>query len=579
MIEAGSDAESYNYKVPCFHAFASEEREMSWDFFVHHYSKDEARDWKYREEPGGVFYPRAGTLGGCTAHNAMITIVPHDEDWDYIAEHTGDDSWRAENMRQYFAKIEDCHYRDPEGWPKPKGHGFDGWLGVNAVDPAIAFKDRVIIATVMDAWRSTLGKFGWLHRMLERFLHFFITRDDPNDARNAARVEGMTVVPLATTAKGRRNGTRERILAVQKDHRDTFHIKMNHLATRVLFDENKRAVGVECREGKHLYRADPHAAEAPSYQTRTYRCRREVILSGGAFNTPQLLMLSGIGPKEHLESEEIGIECLVDRPGVGSNLQDRYEVSVVSTVTSDFELLKDATFTAPAEGEPGDPCFQEWNEHGTGVYTSNGTVAAIIKRSRKDLEVPDLFIFGLPGSFKGYYPGYSKDLEKRRDYFTWAILKAHTANRGGTVRLKSSSPFETPDVNFHYFEEGTDRAGDDLQSVVEAVEYVRAMNDGNRWIASEIEPAQKAPRGDRDAIAAWIRNNAWGHHASCSCPMGKESDRDAVVDSRFRVIGTQGLRVVDASVFPRIPGLFIVTPIYMISEKAADAIIADAKTN
>src|SRR4051812_12940256 len=77
LIEAGSDPESYLYQVPCFHAYSSEEQEMSWDYFVHHYTKDEERDPKYRADRGGVFYPRAGTLGGCTAHNAMITMVPH----------------------------------------------------------------------------------------------------------------------------------------------------------------------------------------------------------------------------------------------------------------------------------------------------------------------------------------------------------------------------------------------------------------------------------------------------------------------------------------------------------------------
>jgi choline dehydrogenase len=575
LIEAGSDPETYLYKVPCFHAFSTEEPEMAWNYFVHHYSEKEDRDWKYRPERGGVFYPRAGTLGGCTAHNAMITIVPHDSDWDHIAQQTGDESWRAANMRHYFEKVENCHYRDPGGWPKPKGHGFAGWLHVNAVDPTIAFRDRVIIQTVMDAWRSTLGKFGWLRRMLLRIILFYITRDDPNDARNSAMVEGMTVVPLATTKDGRRNSTREYIRKVQEKHRDTFHIRMNHLATRVILDGDNRAVGVECWEGKHLYRADPNAAGEPDYVKREYRCTREVILAGGAFNTPQLLMLSGIGPKDHLEGK--GIECLVDRPGVGINLQDRYEVSVVSTVTRDFELLKDATFKPPETGQQGDPCFQEW-EQGSGVYTSNGTVAAIIKRSKKKKErpLPDLFIFGLPGRFEGYVPGYSKELEKRKNYFTWAILKAHTENRGGTVRLKSSNPRETPDVNFHYFEEGTDLAGRDLESVVEAVRYVRAMNEGNSWIAEEVKPG---PGVSDEGLGDWIRNNAWGHHASCSCQMGKATDLNAVVDSRFRVIGTKGLRIVDASVFPRIPGFFIVTPIYMISEKAADVIIEDAANN
>src|SRR5436190_15910059 len=258
---------------------------------------------------------------------------------------------------------------------------------------------------------------------------------------------------------------------------------MNNLATRVILDADTRAAGVICWEGKNLYRADPKATEAPSYQTKEYRCSREVILAGGAFNTPQLLMLSGIGPKEHLET--IGIECLVDRPGVGGNLQDRYEVGVVSEMKRPFTLLEKATFKSPAEGVPGDPCFEEWLKGG-GVYTSNGAMAAMILKSDSGKEDPDLFIFALPGDFHGYYPGYSGLIEARRDALTWAIVKAHTNNTAGTVRLRSNDPLERPDIDFHYFEEGNDASGDDLQSVVKAVRLVRSMNKGNEQFAREV---------------------------------------------------------------------------------------------
>jgi choline dehydrogenase len=165
------------------------------------------------------------------------------------------------------------------------------------------------------------------------------------------------------------------------------------------------------------------------------------------------------------------------------------------------------------------------------------------------------------------------DIEKRKDHLTWAIVKAHTNNSAGIIRLKSNDPLETPEIKFHYFEEGNDEKKEDLDAVVTAVKLVRKMNKGNRAIQEEITPGPKF--GD-DRIPEWVNSRAWGHHASCSCQMGPKDDPDAVVDSRFRVIGTKGLRIVDASVFPRIPGFFIVTPIYMISEKAADVIIEDA---
>jgi choline dehydrogenase len=563
LLEAGSDPETYLYQVPCFHAYSTEEKEMAWDFFVHHYSKDEERDSKYRPERGGVFYPRAGTLGGCTAHNAMITVYPHDSDWDGIAKLTGDDSWRAGNMRQYFQRLENCTYCDVSEASK-NGHGFAGWLNTSIVDPKLAIGDVQIVETVMDAALRG-GCAGIIERVFSRRkLHF-----DPNDQRNTG-AEGLTSrIPLAT-ANGKRNGTREFIRRVQKEYPDRLTVQMDTLVTRVLF-EGDRAVGVECLQGKHLYEADPNAASATPPKQVEYGCTREVILAGGAFNTPQLLMLSGIGPKAHLE--EMGIACRLDRQGVGRNLQDRYEVGIVSKTKREFALLRGATFKPPAEGEPGDDCFREWLK-GVGMYTSNGAIVALITRSKRSRPDPDLFIFALPGKFHGYFPGYSAEIERSKTFLTWAILKAHTNNTNGEVRLASSDPRQRPYINFHYFDESNDPDGQDLESVVNAVMLVRQMNKNNDALQEEQMPGDGVGN-DREEIGKWVADNAWGHHASCSCRMGTPDDPMAVVDSRFRVLGTKGLRIVDASVFPRIPGFFIVTPIYMISEKAADVILED----
>ncbi len=547
---------------------------MAWNFYVHHYDTEEDRDKEKYVEGKGILYPRAGTLGGCTAHNAMITVVPHDSDWDDIAHRTNDESWHADNMWKYWQRVERCQYRraPKPGESDPARHGFSGWLGTSKVDPSIAFGDRNVATTVLSSLFHAERRF-WYRGFFRRILRWLFTGDDPNDERNRAAVEGVTTtIPLATT-NGKRNGTREFIRSVMEKHPDRLILKMGNLATRVILDENKRAVGVECREGKNLYRAGPNAAKQPQYETKEYRCAREVILAGGAFNTPQLLMLSGIGPKAHLEDPKIGIKCLVDLPGVGSNLQDRYEVGVVSAMKHSYSMLEGATFRGPGPGVPADPPFKEWLR-GKGVYTSNGAMAAMILKSDRVKLDPDLFIFALAGNFHGYFPGYSDLIETRKNSLTWAIVKAHTNNNAGTVRLLSKNPLETPKIDFHYFEEGTDKTGDDLESVVKAVKFVRSMNAGNAEIDREIFPG---PEVHDDGLAKWIRNNAWGHHASCSCKIGRTDDPNAVVDSRFRVIGTKGLRIVDASVFPKIPGFFIVTPIYMISEKAADVIVEDAQ--
>ncbi len=572
LIEAGQQPQSAAYSVPVFHPFASEAPDMSWEFFVRHYADgaQSRRDTKFVEKQDGVFYPRTGTLGGCTAHNAMITVYGHNSDWNHIAELTGDTSWSADNMRTYFERLERCGYvkKPASGHANPTRHGYDGWLSTTGPDLKLAFGDEELLDTVLGAiretWREHVGGSPGDDLLPQ----------DPNDWRTP-QYEGLCFAPLATSG-GRRTSTRELLLGVRDAHPDRLVIHQSNLATRILFDEHQRAIGVECWEGEHLYQADPNAVDQPQvdedYTVKQYHCTREVILCGGAFNSPQLLMLSGIGPKAHLE--QLGIPCRVDRPGVGSNLQDRYEVGVVAAMQRDWKVLDGATFKPPLPNEPGDLAYQQW-EKGEGVYTTNGAVLAVIKKSVPERPDPDLFMFALPGNFRGYYPGYANDVERTKNYLTWAILKAHTNNTAGTVRLKSASPLERPEITFRYFGEGNDGQGTDLQSVVEGVKFVREVNKRNGAIAQELLPGGALATDEQ--VAQFVKDNAWGHHASCSNPMGPASDPNAVVDSAFRVYGTQGLRIVDASVFPRIPGFFIVTPIYMIAEKASDVILAAAR--
>jgi choline dehydrogenase len=143
------------------------------------------------------------------------------------------------------------------------------------------------------------------------------------------------------------------------------------------------------------------------------------------------------------------------------------------------------------------------------------------------------------------------------------------------VTLRTADPRDPPNVNFRYFEEGNDATGEDLAAVAAGVEYIRRITRkiGPR-VRREVFPGPDVRTPAE--VEEFVRANAWGHHACGSCKMGPATDPLAVVDSRFRVHGTKGLRVVDASVFPAIPGFFIVTPIYMISEKATDVLLADA---
>jgi choline dehydrogenase len=575
-MAAGVNDRPEDYQVPAFHPYATENPSMRWDFWVRHYTDDaqQRRDPKFRETDGtkaanGVWYPRAAAIGGCTAHNAMIFVAPHDSDWNEIADVTGDRSWRAEKMRAYFARIERCHHRPLERLrsrfgSNPSGHGYTGWLDVERAAPRAAVRDRDLRGAILGSARDAADLFG--HALRDRARRRSLA--DPNDARGLGQGSvGLRYTPLSTRNHVR-VGARERLLDVRERHPDRLTIETDALVTRVIF-EGTRAVGVEYLKGASLYRA--HAAPAQNGgERRQVRATREVILAGGTFNTPQLLMLSGVGPRAALEA--LGITVKVDLPGVGRNLQDRYEVSVVNRMAFDaWEALAGTTFSKA------DAQFAEWRDKGEGAYITNGGLVSVIAESGPGRPSPDLFCYALLAKFTGYFPGYSKELPPNPNCLSWVVLKGHTNNTAGAVTLRSADPLDPPAINFRYFEEGNDATGDDLRAVVAGVKLVRKMTQqlkAQKLIAREESPGEDVQSDEQ--IAAFVRNQAWGHHASCTCRIGPR-DLGGVVDTNFRVHGTEGLRVVDASVFPRVPGLFIVSAVYMIGEKAADVITSSAR--
>jgi len=570
VIEAGGDPAGADREVPAFHPLASENPAMCWDFFVRHYADQaqQARDPKLC--PEGILYPRAGALGGCTTHNAMILIAPEDRDWDEIAEATGDKSWRASRMRRYFRRIENCRHRP--FWRllhwlglDPTGHGWDGWLTTERAVPDTAFFDPELMPLLEEMCFSMVTSSP---RPLAALRRLLVGHADPNDRRMRGRYEeGICYTPM-TTEDHSRTGTRERLRRVQSRHPELLTIELQSLATKVILDGDRRAVGVEYLKGARLYRADKQPSAVPG-EPCVAHARREVILAGGAFNTPQLLMLSGIGPKEVLRS--VSVETIVDLPGVGRNLQDRYEVALVHQLNRPWACLKDARFTV------GDPVYAEWARFRSGMYISNGAALAAIRRSARHLPLPDQFCMALLGRFCGYYPGYSRAFGKSNDFLSWAVLKAHTLNRAGRVTLRSNDPRDRPDILFNSFDSSDDPEGTDLSAVVDAIRFVRSVMQpliDSGFGIREILPGPSVSSDDE--LAQFVRDNAWGHHASCSCPIGNEQ-AGGVVDSRLRVHGTLGLRIADASVFPKIPGFFIASAVYMVGEKAAEIVIETAK--
>lgn len=638
VLEAGVDAGgSVTYQVPVFHAAASETPGMAWSYFVEHYDDATLADLDSKRTSKGILYPRGGTLGGSTAVNAMINVLPKPSDWNRLASLTNDPSFASTAMGQHEESLREWLPMEPPPFSGLIADIFEPELGLTAIDNLLDIIDATFIEMVNAGHEQGDWDFNLLDpfRKWKAYAQFFA--ENINDHLRQGNVEGVFSFPQSIK-NGKRRGARERLLEALATGNLT--IKTQALVSRVIFSNGQEkgcngpceAKKVEFLDGRGLYGAEafPRDVIAPS-RVVFVRDGGEVIVSAGAFNTPQVLMQSGIGPAAELD--RFGIPERVVLNGVGENLQDRYEVGIESEVIGTIPLVnngdplpfietEDCNFLA----EDSDRCFKHWKDIGEGLYSTNGGVVALLKRSGMTDE-SDLHIFGVPGPFRGYAPGYSDKIPQAdtRNLFTWVILKGHTDNRGGTVRLRCDeqvagkcvvNPRATPDINFHYFHEGVEyeegnstfegtRGERDLEAVVRGIEFVRDIEEETNtemvgaeifetWPGTEFA-SNESFSSEHERLQEFVRREAWGHHASCSAPMGcipaeevgghnqgagvcsssDDYNDFTVLDSRFRVRGTTGLRVIDASAFPRIPGTFILLPTYMMSEKGAQSILED----
>lgn len=580
LIEAGNDQSgNINTTVPGYQALVTEDPALRWDIFVNHYQDQERaqRDPKFTWEvapyqyhvgpnppsgakPLGILYPRTGVVGGCATHNALIFVTPHASDWNNIANITGDSSWSASNMAQYLNKVYE-------------------WLPVQPTDPTILLTD-LKLTQHLAAGAALMGVGPDPLAAVTELVGTLLI--NPNSQVNPFRdsEQGFFQVPL-TMNGGTRVSVQDYIISTIKAGYP-LTLRQNCHVTKIDFDTTGStpvATGVQFLDGPYLYRASPWSGNASTPGSAT--ASKEVIISGGTFNTVQLLKLSGIGPEDELNSFNIPI--VKDSPGVGQGLQDHYEIGVNVKHPTDFDVLNGCTF----DNKPHDICLKRWENNiellaARGAYATNGLAAVMEVHSdyAEDSNI-DLFIFGGPVDFTGYFPGWGDAAVADHKHFSWYSLKAHPRNKAGTVVLKSTDPLDTPIINFNFFDAGTttdDADTLDLNAMIQAVNISRQALA--RYSAYDIlggdgfieETPGSSVQSDDD-IRQYIKDRAWSHHASGTCRIGADDDPLAVLDSKFRVRGVSNLRVVDASVFPKIPGSFVQAPIFMISEKAADVIL------
>ncbi|KAK0652742.1 hypothetical protein B0T16DRAFT_406727 [Cercophora newfieldiana] len=570
-----------------------------WDFFVKMYSdeaqalKNDHLTWKRADgslwvgngsaAPAdasllGVYYPRGATLGGSSVINAAGAVLPSRSDWDRIGQITGDRSWSNAKFRSILKRIEDNHYL-PRGTP---GHGFDGYLDINGNDGTL-WENQPDLVNVFRSMVSTVG--GNPNDVIQ-----MLKRDINNDSPNRDKTQGLFGLPFHVNETWARFSSRDTIrstIAAKKPNGSPKYrltLKTHALATKVLFDKKKPgkkpvATGIEYLEGASLYSADPRYNPSTTGTKRTATARREVILSAGVFNTPQLLQLSGVGPAALLS--RFNIPLLVDLPGVGARLQDNQELPLVGIANRPFASTPIPSDPVCTFGAPGDPCIAAF-QNGLGPYARAGinSNAFLWKSNHSADGENDFLFFSFPnGAFRGFWPfeAVSNIPPEAPGTIGVAMVKLNPQNTAGTVKIRSSNPRDTPDINFEMF---SDPVGSevDLGAMADAAAWSRELFTSVPAPLGPIRPAEpkcgsSVPSECRQGDKQWMKDQTFGHHAVGTAAMGGERDAMAVVDSKFRVRGVEGLRVVDGSVFPRPPGAFPVLATFMVSEKAAEVIL------
>lgn len=456
--------------------------------------------------------------------------------------------------------------------PGTKGHGFSGFLDISVNGPEY-------LRNQSDAQQIIAAAAKKIGGQATTDVFAMIARDLNNNDADHDQQTGVFGFPAHRDPMGRRvhagTAVLQTINATNADGSKKYPLTLSteSLATKILFNTTgaakPKAIGVEYLQGQSMYKADPrYNASNPGTKTQAF-ARKEVIISGGAFNSPQLLKVSGVGPKAELT--KFNIPVVVDLPGVGTHLQDNPEVGTIATANKPALASLGPICTW---GAPGDPCLAAWQE-GKGMY-AQGPLTAIMAKTSNATE-RDLHIFGIPSaSFRGYWPALTVNpiAPDPPSTFDFSIVKIHPQSRMGTVTLNSADPRDTPEINFRFFEgPGSDA---DIAAMVEGMLLGRSIFES---IPAPLGPFTEVfPCEDKKCdLKEKVLTQSWSHHASSSCAIGADSDPMAVLDSKFRVRGTTGLRVVDASSFPRVPGGFPVIPTFMISMKASEDILRDAK--
>ncbi len=472
-------------------------------------------DWGFQSEPEPhlnnrrLACPRGKVIGGSSSINGMVYVRGHAMDFDHWRDQ-GAEGWGYADVLPYFKR--------QENWDDG-GHGGDpDWRGGSGpLHVGRGMMDNPLTRAFIEAGRQA---------------GYPVTED-----YNGHQQEGFG--PFEQTVwKGQRWSAANAYLkpALKRENCDL----VRGLVHRIVIEEG-RAVGVEATvKGRR----------------EVIKARREVIIAASAINSPKLLMLSGIGPAAHLADH--GIPLVADRPGVGSNLQDHLELYIQMAASQPVSLYKYWNLAGKAM------VGAQWLFTKTGPGASNQFESCGFIRSAPGIDYPDVQFHFLPIAVR-----YDGKAAAEGHGFQAHVGPMRSTSRGD-IRLRSADPMDDPMIRFNYMSQ--DRDWEEFRTCIRLTRELFEQEAFKPYLRHEIQPGIEAQSDDD--LDDFIREHAESAYHPCgTCRIGRADDPNAVVDSETRVIGVEGLRVADSSVFPRIPNGNLNAPSIMVGEKASDHIL------
>jgi choline dehydrogenase len=474
--------------------------------------------WGYMSEPEPhlngrrVFLPRGRVLGGSGSINGMFYMRGHSQDFE-TWRRMGCEGWGYADVLPYFKRME-TSWRGANAY-----HGDSGPMYVCPIDTTRLLHEPLVETAVPAGFNVT-------------------------DDIHAEVEEGFARGEVTIDRRGRRGSTSWAYLHPAMS-RPNLTVTLHALATRVLI-ERGRAVGVEYHKDGQLHQA---------------RAAREVVLAGGSYNSPQLLLLSGVGPAQELR--QVGIPATLDLPGVGRNLSEHPHIPI------EFEAKLSQTFLNELRFDRAALSVMQWALFGKGAFATQINSCNVVIRTDAGLSQPDVQLMCNPVSMGAHlwFPFLTPRPQHR---LTADVVVLHQASRG-RVTLRSADPKDAPRVFLNIFAEASDLAT--ARRGIRTARRIYATQPQARLVGRAVRPP---PELETDSeLDAYMRETAGvTQHPVGTCSMG--TGADAVVDPALRVRGIEGLRVADASIMPTVPGGNTNAATIMVAEKASDLILGRA---